>query len=172
MTSIKKNNTKYIARNVEFQYFWLKIGNRVGNANLPLINNAESLQEFIKDIDDQSNPLKQVIKTCYVQANCTTLNSSLNPFLAMNVLGECIYQLKHHHEPDVSLIDLIEHIGLYISQEFIPKSTSDPNNDPKLEATIHNTSSAETSRKQGNIKENKSNSKSASIVQLKQFHRD
>jgi hypothetical protein len=122
MSSIK---TKYATRNIEFQIFWLKIGNRVGNANLPLVANAENIQEFISDIDSQSNPFREVIQQCYVQAKCQSLNSSINPFLVMDILGESLYKLKHHHEPDVSLIDLIEHVGLFISQEFISKKSID-----------------------------------------------
>ena len=134
--------TKYSARNIEFQFFWLKVGNRVGSANLPLVMNAENVQEFISDIDSQSNPLREVIQTCYLKASCTSLQSEINPFLVMDVLGECLYKQKHHFEPDVSMIDLFEHIGLYISQEFITKPLAEKKVTIPAKDTLQNSTAA------------------------------
>ena len=115
---------KHQARKIEFKYLWLSIEHYIGNAHLPLFADADNLAEFIADIDSQSNPLHQVIKECYDLAKCESLRSPINPFIVMDRLGECLYQQKSLFDADVTLIDMIERIGLHINQRFLPKNSA------------------------------------------------
>ncbi len=119
-TKLQKNH----ARKIEFKYLWLSIEHYIGNAYLPLFAEADNLTEFISYIDSQSNPLHQVIKDCYTIAKCDSLTSSINPFIVMDQLGECLYQQKSLYDADVTLIDMIERIGLHINQRFLPSRTT------------------------------------------------
>ena len=116
MTHIRQN---FQSKATEFRHLWLSVEHFIGNAHLPLLAHAQELSEFMSDIDSQSNPLHGVLLETYRQAKCTHLNGVIDPFIVMDILGECLYQQKNRHDVDAPLIDLIERIGLHISQKFI-----------------------------------------------------
>ena len=116
MTHIKQN---YQSKTTEFRHLWLSVEHVIGNAHLPLLSHAQDLSEFMSDIDSQSNPLHAVLLETYRQARCTHLNDIIDPFIVMDVLGECLYEQKTRYDVDILLIDVIERIGLHISQKFI-----------------------------------------------------
>ena len=118
MTHIRQ---KYRSKTIEFRHLWLSVEHIIGNAHLPLLAHAQDLSEFMSDIDSQSNPLNAVLLETYRQAKCTHLNAIIDPFIVMDILGECLYEQKNRYDVDVPLIDLIERIGLHISQKFISK---------------------------------------------------
>ena len=124
MTHIRQ---KYRSKTIEFRHLWLSVEHFIGNAHLPLLAHAQDLSEFMSDIDSQSNPLHAVLLETYRQAKCTHLNAIIDPFIVMDILGECLYEQKNRYDVDVPLIDLIERIGLHISQKFISKNEQEGN---------------------------------------------
>ena len=106
-------------KKIEFKHFWLSVEKFIGNAHLPLTIHAIELHEFIGDIDSQSNPLHTVLVDTYKHCKCTHLNSVIDPFTVLDILGECLYQQKTRYNIDALHIDLIERIGLHITQKFI-----------------------------------------------------
>ena len=128
---------KIPTKKVEFKHFWLSIEKLVGNAHLPLVAHALELHEFIFDIDSQSNPLHAVIIETYKHCKCNHLNSVVDPFTVLDILGECLYQQKTRLDIDVSLIDLIERIGLHIVQNFI-SNTHQEQSKQSLNKTTNN----------------------------------
>lgn len=128
---------KIPTKKVEFKHFWLSVEKFVGNAHLPLAAHALELHEFIVDIDSQSNPLHSVIKETYKHCKCNHLNSMVDPFAVLDILGECLYQQKTRLDIDVSLIDLIERIGLHIAQNFIANTLQEKNCQNLKKTTNH-----------------------------------
>ncbi len=152
---------KYRTKIVEFRHLWLSVENFIGNAHLPLFAEAQELHEFISDIDSQSNPLHGVLQESYRRAKCSTLNSSINPFIVMDVLGESLFHQKNRDDVDITLIDLIERIGLHISQKFISNHHE--------QVTKKSTT---TSLEKSSLQKNKSlQTNTAMIVDLERFQK-
>jgi len=110
---------KFRSTSVEFRILWLNVEHEIGNAYISVFAEAQSIDEFIIDLDSQSNPLHSAIKQSYQLSRCKNLNSAIDPFNVLDVLGETLYQQKHRDHVDVTLIDLIERIGLHICKKYI-----------------------------------------------------
>lgn len=152
---------KYRTKKVEFRLLWLSVEHFIGNAYLPLFADAQTLNEFITDIDSQSNPLHAVLLETYRRAKCSTLESSINPFIVMDVLGESLFHQKNRYDVDVVLIDLIERIGMHISRKFITDY---------LEQTNQNTTS-HISEKNSGQNSSQSTTGIAVIIDLEHFNK-
>ncbi len=133
---MSSTHQKFHARIVEFRHLWLSIENFIGNAHLPLYADAQELSEFISDLDSQSNPLHAVIQESYRRAQCSTLNSFIDPFIVMDVLGESLFNQKNRDDVDVTLIDLIERIGIHISQKFIRSNNKESSKSSGLDLSV------------------------------------
>ena len=96
----------------------------------------QELSEFISDLDSQSNPLHAVIQESYRRAQCSTLNSCIDPFIVMDVLGENLFNQKNRDDVDVTLIDLIERIGIHICQKFIRSNNNQSSKSSELDLSV------------------------------------
>ena len=138
---------KIPSKKVEFKHFWLSVERFIGNAHLPLEVHALELHEFIGDIDSQSNPLHAVLIDTYKRCKCTHLNSVIDPFTVLDILGECLYQQKTRYDIDITLIDLIERIGLHITQKFIANTSQSKPKRKRTKTTSNTVVSLKNSNK-------------------------
>jgi len=125
---MKASQYSYKAKAVEFRMLWLSIEQFIGNAFIPLFAEAQNIREFIANIDSQSNPIYSVIKESYDKSQCNELNSPIDPFIILDILGESLYFQKQQDYVDAALIDQIERIGLHICKKFIFLNDALPQN--------------------------------------------
>ena len=103
---------------IAFLSFWQDIAAHIGDLDLPLPDQPKKLQDITVELDSYFNPLKQCLIDVYRLNNCRNLNSLIKPIVVLDVLGEQCFHLKND-VVDVKDIDLLEDLGVYISQKYI-----------------------------------------------------
>lgn len=105
---------------VSFFEFWLDIAELVGEVELPINEHCRELKDITADMDDNFNALKQCLIDLYKSCHCKNINSPICPITALDILGQRCYNLKRRKSGvDIKDIDIIEHIGLYVVEQYL-----------------------------------------------------
>lgn len=117
-TGIKINQ-----RTIAFLTFWQDIASHIGDLELPLPDNPKKLEDITIQLDSYFNPLKQCLIDVYRLNNCRNLKSLIKPIIVLDVLGNQCFYLKKD-VVDVKDIDLLEDLGVYITQKYMRTSNN------------------------------------------------
>ncbi|MGH1542386.1 MAG: hypothetical protein ACRBHB_18315 [Arenicella sp.] len=119
MTKKLRSQTRIIQQSVPFLNFWQDIASIIGDLELPLPTKPEDIKEMTSLLDGYFNPMKKCLLAVYKRNRCNHLLSPIKPSVTLDALGEINYELKTQPEVDVKDVDLLEHIGLYISRKYM-----------------------------------------------------
>lgn len=117
---------------IGFLSFWQDIAVHIGDLDLPLPDQPKKLQDITSQLDSYFNPLKQCLIDVYRLSNCRNLHSQIKPIVVLDVLGEQCFHLKKD-VVDIKDIDLLEDLGVYISQKYIRLQSSKDSQSTRVE---------------------------------------